>query len=110
MAYFAEAPLRKELIRLLDEQDPVGKADVSNRAEGIFQAIGAYGRTFRPDLKARGELVDAIVRACIVYKQVDGAKIVIDGTKATVPWPTNRYALRALADLNWATPTGLQAA
>jgi hypothetical protein len=95
------AQYRRALINILDAQNPV-KGDMSLRAEGVFQAIGALGQTRRLHLEATVELRDAIVRACTVYRQVE---MIGRGDKAEA-WPTNRFALKALADLGWETPNG----
>lgn len=84
----------------LENQD-LQRGDLSIRIEGMFKAIGILARTLSPRFtqEQRIMLRDAIVRACKTFKQVDTIS----------KWPSNRFALSALAELGCDKPVAVPA-
>ncbi|GEM_PF-3457536 len=77
------------------------KGDLANRVEGTLQAVGALAQTTKLDDLQKLELGVAVIQACLAYRQTE---LIGRGNEAR-PWPTNRYALKALADLGIEKPT-----
>lgn len=87
------------LAALLELHDPA-KSDLSNRAEGTMQAIRLFAENCTIPTTAVKKLNDAVVNVCKTYKQTE----TIGRGDSAQHWPTNRFALQALAALGIKKP------
>lgn len=87
------------LIGILLAHDPK-KYGISNRAEGTLEAITALAETVPLAPQIAQRLGDSIIQLCQRYNQFE----LIGRGASAKPWPTNRYALKALEALGIPRP------